>query len=60
VQLSDFLLRHDRIPPEADAFPSTTLGALQLLPEQALEVYAEVRASRAELRSLSRQMAATS
>jgi len=60
VQLSDFLLQHDTRPPKVGDFPANTLRTLQLLPEQVLEVFSRVVATRGDLVSLSRQLAAAS
>lgn len=60
VQLADFLLKYDEDLPQAEELPTANLRLLQLLPEQALEVYAEVRDTKDELISLSRQLAAAS
>lgn len=60
VQLADFLLKHDKEPPQAKHFPAANLRVLQTLPEQVLVVYDEVRNARDDLVSLSRQLAAAS
>jgi hypothetical protein len=60
VQLSDFLLRHDTRPPRAGDFPVHSVRTLQLLPEQVLEVFSGVMATRRDLVSLSHQLAAAS
>ncbi len=56
VQISDFLLQHGEDSPAASELPEFSLHLLQLLPEQALEVYAQVMDSRDELATLSRQL----
>lgn len=60
VQLSDFLLMHENNLPEPADFPPATRCILQLLPEQALEVFGSAMAAREQLRALSRQLAVAS
>lgn len=55
AQLSDFLLHRGERVPDAASLPKTSLRRLQLLPEQALDVYEKLLADRIALVSLSRQ-----
>ena len=59
VQLSDFLLLHENNIPDAAVFPPATRSVLQLLPEQALEVFDSTMAAREQLTALSRQLSTT-
>ena len=56
VQLSDFLLQHEGDMPDVSEFPEFSLRLLQLLPEQAEEIYLQVMDGRSELVAMSRQL----